>query len=371
MSTPNFANEAAWIKEAKGRIVVGPADTPVPGPGEILVKVRVVVSVKTPTNLLTCMQTEAIAFHPLDTKLQLFNFFDLPYPAIFGASIGGTVVSVGPGVEHLKVDDAIVATTPTYFRRDYRFGTFQKYALVVARNAVKVTGNGYSVLEAVTVPTQGTVAAFALGVASALPRRPNTAAQKTTETVLIWGAGSSVGTYAVQYAAQAGYTVVATASTSTPGETDRVKALGATHVIDYRQSPEEVVAALAPYAPYAVVLDSVTVPASLAAVSKLLVQTQPDETKRLVRALGMDAQKVVDPSVKVESIPYVKLSFDHATHGDFVDYLSKDWFANGIENKSIIPQKPQIVEGGLDKVQECLDLVLKVKIAQVVLKLTN
>ncbi|KAH7098241.1 GroES-like protein [Auriculariales sp. MPI-PUGE-AT-0066] len=352
MSTSNFVNEAAWINEAKARVVVGPADTPVPGPGELLVK------------------TEAIAFHPLDAKLQLFNFFDLPYPAIFGASIGGTIVSVGPGVEQFKVDNAIVATTPTYFIRDYRFGTFQKYALVIARNAVKVTAKGYTVTEAVTVPTQASVAALALGVAAALPHRPRAAAPKTAETVLIWGAGGSVGTYAVQYAAQAGYTVIATASTATAGETERVKALGATHVVDYRQSPEEVVASLAPYAPYTVILDAVAAPATLAVISKLLVQTQPDEAKRIIRSMGTDTQNVTDASVKVEYTAYAKLGFDHDTHGEFVDYLWKDWFANGLENKSITPQKPQIVEGGLDKVQECLDLVLKAKNAQVVLKLT-
>ncbi|KAH7102740.1 hypothetical protein BKA62DRAFT_829026 [Auriculariales sp. MPI-PUGE-AT-0066] len=340
MSAANNVNEAAWINEAKGHAVVGPAETPVPGPGELLVR------------------TEAIAFHPLDAKMQLYNFFDLAYPAIFGNSVGGTVVSVGPGVEQFKPSDAVVATTPLYFTRDYRFGTFQKYALVIARNAVKITGSGYSVLEAVTVPSQGSVAAYALGVAASLPRRPSVTAQKTSETVLIWGAGGSVGTYAVQYAAQAGYTVVATASTSTPGETERVKALGATHVIDYHQSTSQVIAALASYAPYTAVLAAVAAPTSLDVLSQLLVQTQR------MRPSGLSIRWL-------QYTAYAQLGLDHEANGEFVDFVWQDWLSKGLEVKSVIPHKAQIVEGGLEKVQECLDQVLKAKNIQVVLKLTH
>lgn len=342
----NITNEAAWISEKQARIVVGPADTHTPGEGEILVKV------------------EAIAFHPLDARLQQVDFFNLPtYPAVFGGSLSGTVVALGSNVTNVTAGDRVVAVNPTYFApfstRGARYGAFQRYAIAVARNVAKVDAPAR---EAVAVSTQTTVAALALGVAAALPARPTAGAPKRAERVLVWGAGSAVGGYAVQYAAQAGYVVVATASS---GDADRVRALGATEVYDYRSA--NVTASLKAHAPYAAVLDSIGAPASLRVEFELF---KPDE-QGTIYSMRPDVEKLAPAHVTVSYRAYVGLAFDHAANGEFVDFLYKDWVPRGIREGTIVPQKTLVVQGGLDKVQECLDKVPTSGGQQVILELTN
>lgn len=47
-----MSNQAAWIKEARSNVTLGPADVYTPGPGEILVK------------------NEWIGFNPIESKIQ-------------------------------------------------------------------------------------------------------------------------------------------------------------------------------------------------------------------------------------------------------------------------------------------------------------
>jgi NADPH:quinone reductase-like Zn-dependent oxidoreductase len=61
---------------------------------------------------------------------------------------------------------------------------------------------------------------------------PGQASQSVAgEKVLIWGAGGSVGGYAVQYSKSVGHTVIATAS---PRAVEQLKSLGASEVLDYK-----------------------------------------------------------------------------------------------------------------------------------------
>ena len=55
--------------------------------------------------------------------------------------------------------------------------------------------------------------------------------KKKGEKILIWGGSTAVGHHAIQLAALSGLEVFATAS---PAAHDYVKALGASHVFDYR-----------------------------------------------------------------------------------------------------------------------------------------
>ncbi|EJD49106.1 GroES-like protein [Auricularia subglabra TFB-10046 SS5] len=354
MSSSVLKNEAAWLKEKQSPIVVGPADVHTPGVGELLVKV------------------EAAAFHPLDAKLQQIDFFGLPkYPAVFGASLGGSIVAVGADVAGFAVGDKIVASNPTYFApynaNGERYGAFQRYAITLARNSAKLDeSTGYKLLEAITIPTQATVAALALGVAAALPGRPAHQAPGKKETVLIWGAGSAVGGYAVQYAAQAGYSVVATASA---GDHARVKQLGATHVYDYRADEAQLVEGLKAHAPYAVILDAIGQASSLKIEFQLFDAAKGEIGT--IYSMVPDSQKLAPQHVKVSYQAYAGSGFNYAANGDFIDFLWKDWLTRGLREKTICPQKAHIVVGGLDKVQECLDTVPRSKGAQVVLQLVD
>jgi len=63
----------------------------------------------------------------------------------------------------------------------------------------------------------------------ALPSSPTT----TPETILIWGASSSVGVYAVQLAKLSGYNVIGVCSKK---NFDYIKSLKADHVVDYNDA---------------------------------------------------------------------------------------------------------------------------------------
>jgi len=316
-------------------------------------------------------------FHQLDAKLQLFDFFALGYPAIFGASLGGAVVSSGSA--EFGAGDSVVASTPTYFWRDNRYGTFQRCALVRASNAIKVTGEGYNVLDAVTIPTQAGIAALALGQVAGL-ERPIPGVAKKEGTIVVWGAGSTVGTYAVQYASQADYTVIATANLSSPAEEERVKSLGVSHVINYRLPAQETVDALKGYGPFTAILDAAAQPSSLGPLSTLLLATQPDASKRVIHSMGPDGQNVTDDSVTVRYTSFAKLGFGAKSDGTREEGGASDkwlkglwghggWLRRGVNEKSVVAQKADVTEGVLEKVQECLDKVIKAKGSQVVLKL--
>jgi NADPH:quinone reductase-like Zn-dependent oxidoreductase len=69
----------------------------------------------------------------------------LPYPAIIGASLAGTVERVGSDVHDLSVGDRVAAYTAFYGRKyhkdnhkDNRFGAFQLFSLSKAATVVKV-----------------------------------------------------------------------------------------------------------------------------------------------------------------------------------------------------------------------------------------
>jgi NADPH:quinone reductase-like Zn-dependent oxidoreductase len=85
---------------------------------------------------------------------------------------------------------------------------------------------GYGMAEAATVTTAGVTAWRALRVNGPL---------KACETVLVQGSGG-VSLYALQIAKALGARVIATSSSS--DKLDRLRALGADHVINYREEPE-------------------------------------------------------------------------------------------------------------------------------------
>ena len=78
-------NQAAWIPSPGARLEVGPSETGVPGPHDLLIK------------------NHAWAINPIDWKIQAFGMFIDSYPSIFGCDIAGEVVRVGGKVRGFEV----------------------------------------------------------------------------------------------------------------------------------------------------------------------------------------------------------------------------------------------------------------------------
>ncbi len=186
-------------------------ETPVPAPGELLVKVR------------------AISVNPADVKLRaddrlLTAFLGEGRPAFLGWDFAGEVAQVGSAARGFQVGDGVFGLTPSARGR-----TYAEYVAVAADSVARKPENVSYEVAAVT-----TMAAL-----TAWNPLVNEARVKPRDTVLIHAGSGGVGHFAIQIAKHLGATVVTTSSAK---NREFVLSLGADHHIDYttRRFEEEV-----------------------------------------------------------------------------------------------------------------------------------
>lgn len=159
--------------------------------------------------------TEAVGVGGVDTvirsgALAAYGFKEGHIP---GGEVAGTVVAVGDGVDAALVGGRAWAFTGTG-------GGYVEQALASVEEIVPLPVN-LSAVDAVTLGSSGVVAHFGLRHAHFAPG----------ETVLVRGAAGSIGIMAVQLAARGGAAAVAV-TTSSAERGERLRRLGATHVLD-------------------------------------------------------------------------------------------------------------------------------------------
>ena len=138
-----------------------------------------------------------------------------PRHAIPGRDLAGVVAAVGKDVADLQPGDEVFGWSTT--------GTLAEYACVPAGQLVRTPTN-LSTTQAAAAPTSGLTALQALR---------DVARVQPGQTVLITGASGGVGNFAVQIARTLGAEVTGVCSTR---NLDRVRSLGADHVIDYTRT---------------------------------------------------------------------------------------------------------------------------------------
>ena len=150
----------------------------------------------------------------------------------------GEVIAVGSGVTEFAVGDAVVSIFHTRwlaghlpeanFRRVPGDGIdgYAREAVVTPAEWFTRAPRGYTHAEAATLTCAGVTAWRAL-----VANGPTVAGQ----TVLVQGSGG-VSVFALQLAKAMGATVIATSSSD--AKLERLKALGADHVINYRSTPD-------------------------------------------------------------------------------------------------------------------------------------
>ena len=224
-------NTAAWIGAKYAQLEVGPAPYTAPGDDQIVVR-----------NL-------AVAVNPIDWIIQVAGptiYRWLSYPTVLGSDVAGEVVEVGSAVTRFEVGDRVLghAVGTDKDSDSAAEGAFQAYTVVLERLASPIP-DALSYESACVLPLAISTAACGLFQADQLAlQRPSAHAERTGQTVLVWGGSTSVGSNAIQLAVAAGYDVITTAS---PRNFDYVTSLGAAQVFDYN-SPTvvaDLVAALA------------------------------------------------------------------------------------------------------------------------------
>ncbi|MEV0890352.1 zinc-binding dehydrogenase [Promicromonospora sp. NPDC050262] len=178
-------------------MVVGEAPVPAPGPGQVVI------------------ETEAIGVGGVDAVIRrgTLSGFGFSTGLIPGSEVAGRVTAVGAGVDAAWVGRRVWAFTGTS-------GGYVEHAVARVDDVVALTGE-LSSADAVALGSSAPVAHFALAHAHLA----------AGESVLVRGAAGSIGIAAVELAARGGASAVAV-TTSSAGRGERLRALGATHVLD-------------------------------------------------------------------------------------------------------------------------------------------
>ena len=162
------------------------------------------------------VEVKAAGLNPVDFKVRqghLHGLLDEIFPVVPGWDVAGVVVKAGLDTPEFAVGDEIFA----YARKDILGGgTLAEFVAVPVRTAARKPSS-ISFEEAAAVPLTGLTALHSV-------RRTNVGAG---DRVLIHGGAGGVGSFAVQLAALAGATVVATASERNH---DYLRSLGATPI---------------------------------------------------------------------------------------------------------------------------------------------
>ena len=177
---------------------IGETETPKPCEGQVRIKVAA-----TTVNRADCVQ-------------RMGNYHQPPGDSdILGLEVAGTVDALGPGVSGLEVGDRVMSLVGG--------GGYAEYAVAYASHVMRIPDR-LDFHQAACVCETYITAYLNIFMLAGL---------KDGETVLVHGGGGGVNTSAIQLckALTPNATVIITAST---GKVERVRALGADHVIDYR-----------------------------------------------------------------------------------------------------------------------------------------
>jgi NADPH2:quinone reductase len=169
----------------------------------------------TPAAGQVLIATEAVGVGGVDTVIRsgALAAYGFKEGFIPGSEVAGTVTAVGDGVDASWIGRRVWGFTGTG-------GGYVEQALAPVEEILPLP-NDLSAVDAVTLGSSGVVAHFGLRHAHFAPG----------ETVLVRGAAGSIGIMAVQLAARGGGAAVAV-TTSSAERGERLRRLGATHVLD-------------------------------------------------------------------------------------------------------------------------------------------
>jgi NADPH2:quinone reductase len=193
---------AITVTEYGATPAVAEVPTPEPGPEQVLIKLR------------------AAGINPMDRMLASGAWKPMPatFPMVLGADGAGVVEELGEGASRFSVGDDLFGQL--LIAPLGSAGTYAEYVAVTEDAPLARVPSGLDDVVAATLPTAG-------GAGLALVELLEPLAGKT---VLIVGAGGGVGSFATQFAANAGGNVIANVRGR---DAERLRAYGATETIDH------------------------------------------------------------------------------------------------------------------------------------------
>ena len=170
------------------------------------------------------VRVHAVGLNPVDTMIPKGAFKPIlrfQLPATMGSDLAGVVAEVGSRVTRFKVGDSVFASI-----FDLGTGSLAEFA-VVPESAAALKPANLDFVQAASIPMVG------LTAWQALKQR---ARVKHGQKVFIPAGSGGIGTFAIQLAKHLGAKVGTTTST---GNVDLVRRLGADEVIDYKKQEFE------------------------------------------------------------------------------------------------------------------------------------
>lgn len=170
------------------------------------------------------VQVHAVGLNPIDVAIPKGTFKPIlrfQLPATLGSDLAGVVVEVGSRVTRFKPGDAVFASI-----FDLGTGALAEFA-VVPESAATLKPANLDFVQAASIPMVGLTSWQALKERAKL---------KPGQKVFILAGSGGIGTFAIQLAKHLGVKVGTTTST---GNVELVKSLGADEVIDYKKQEFE------------------------------------------------------------------------------------------------------------------------------------
>jgi NADPH:quinone reductase len=194
---------AVTVREYGGTPTVAEIPTPEPGARQILIRLR------------------AAGMNPMDLRLASGAWKPMPatFPMVLGADGAGVVEKLGEGTSRYSVGDDLFGQL--LIAPLGSAGTYAEYVAVTEDAPLARIPTGLDDVVAAALPTAG-------GTGLALVDLLEPLADKT---VLIVGAGGGVGSFATQFAANAGGNVIANVRAD---DAERMRGYGAKETIDRR-----------------------------------------------------------------------------------------------------------------------------------------
>lgn len=197
---------AAVVQSFGAKVELAEIPRPLPEKGQILVRIL------------------AAAVNPFDWKVAdgiLKGKAPHVFPLVLGNDAAGIVEACGEDVHQFSVGDTVFGQ---FLHMPLGEGPYAEYARVPATNLLMRLPEGLDIYQAAALPTAGMTALQLVETIDA----PEGA------TILVVGATGGVGSFVVQFAAERGFNVIATARST---QSARMSNLGAAAIIDHTRAP--------------------------------------------------------------------------------------------------------------------------------------
>lgn len=197
---------AITVTEYGATPAIAEMPTPQPGRGQVLLKMR------------------AAGMNPMDRMLASGGWRPMPatFPMVLGADGAGVVEKLGEGTSRFSVGDDLFGQL--LIAPLGSAGTYAEYVAVTEDAPLARVPAGLDDVVAASLPTAGGAGLALVDLLEPL----------TGKTVLIVGAGGGVGSFATQFAVNAGGNVIANVRVQ---DAERMRAYGATETIDHTAVP--------------------------------------------------------------------------------------------------------------------------------------